>query len=318
MSNYKPWVSIGLPVYNGERYLAEALDSLLGQTFEDFELIICDNASTDSTQQICYSYADKDKRIRYFHTPVNLGAAVNFRRTFELSSGQYFKWATYDDLHGPTFLERCVDVLDRESSFVLAYPKAKLIDASGRVISHYDDCLHLQSSEASERFIHLMQNIRLCNVQYGLVRSAILKKTALMGAFIGSDRPLLAELALFGKFWEIPEFLFYRRLHSSAYSSQKDTSALLEFHDPKIKYRSPLTTWRHLWADLLAITRAPLDLGEKGALLRFLVRRALSSRHDFVNEILIAVRESIRHWCYFTIFAKGHKRAAMRKRDSRE
>jgi glycosyltransferase involved in cell wall biosynthesis len=315
MNNYKSHVSIGLPVYNGERYLANALDSLLRQTFEDFELIICDNASTDRTQQICHSYVDKDKRIRYFRNPVNLGAAVNFRRTFELSSGQYFKWATYDDLHGPTFLECCVDILDREPLVVLAYPKTKLIDASGRVISDYDDCLHLQSPKASERFIHLMQNIKLCNAQYGLVRSTILKKTALIGAFIGSDISLLAELALYGKFWEIPEFLFYRRLHSSAYSNQKDTTALLEFHDPKIKHRSPLTTWRHFWADLLAVTRVSLDLSEKGILFRFLVRRALSSRHDFVNEILIAVSNSIRR-CYFTTFAKDYKRAAMRKRDS--
>src|SRR6266850_1186232 len=134
-----PRVSIGLPVYNGERYVEETLDSLLAQTYEDFELIICDNDSGDRTQEICQSYAAKDRRIRYGRNPTNLGAAKNYRLTFELSSGEYFRWATCDDLFAPTSLERCIEVLDRELSTVLVYPKTKLIDDRGRIISDYDD-----------------------------------------------------------------------------------------------------------------------------------------------------------------------------------
>jgi glycosyltransferase involved in cell wall biosynthesis len=88
----KSLVSIGLPVYNAGQYLEEALDSILAQTFEDFELIISDNGSTDNTEAICWSYARRDQRIRYFRNETNLGAAWNFNRVFELASGKYFKW----------------------------------------------------------------------------------------------------------------------------------------------------------------------------------------------------------------------------------
>ena len=113
MNDKKPKVSIGLPVYNGEDFLAEALDSLLDQTYDDFELIISDNASTDSTADICTSYSAKDSRIRYLRSDVNLGAAVNYNLVFELATGEYFKWAAHDDICAPEFIGACVDILDR-------------------------------------------------------------------------------------------------------------------------------------------------------------------------------------------------------------
>lgn len=88
-------VSIGLPVYNGEQYLAKALDSLLAQTFTDFEVIISDNASTDRTSEICAAYLERDPRIRYYRNQQNIGAAPNFNRTFELATGMYFKTCSY-------------------------------------------------------------------------------------------------------------------------------------------------------------------------------------------------------------------------------
>ena len=108
-----PRVSIGLPVYNGERWLAEALDSLLAQTYSDFELIISDNGSTDDTQAICEEYAARDRRIRYIRQEINRGLAWNWNCVFEESAGDYFKWAACDDLYHPTFLERCVQILDQ-------------------------------------------------------------------------------------------------------------------------------------------------------------------------------------------------------------
>ncbi len=85
-----PRVSIGLPVFNGERYLARAIDSVLGQDFRDFELIICDNASTDRTAEICAAYARRDARVRYVRNPRNLGAGPNYDRCFHLARGTYF------------------------------------------------------------------------------------------------------------------------------------------------------------------------------------------------------------------------------------
>jgi glycosyltransferase involved in cell wall biosynthesis len=285
-----PRVSIGLPVYNGERYIAETLDSLLAQTFEDFELIICDNASTDRTDHICRIYAEKDARIRYFRNAENVGAAANYRRVFELSSGEYFRWANCDDLFAPEGLARCVEVLDREPSVVLTYPKTKLIDERGSVISEYEDNLHLPSSKASERFAQCYQKLGLVNVIYGLIRTDVLKHTALIGNYIGSDRPLVAELTLYGKFWEIPEFLFYRRLHPGAFSSQKDTSKLLEFYHPKIKYQVALTNWRHLYEQFAGVKRAPLGFSEKMRLHSHILRMAVWNRPKLFRELHLLMR----------------------------
>jgi hypothetical protein len=131
----RPRVSIGLPVYNGERFLRDALDSLLSQSFEDFELLIADNASTDGTEEICRSYAAGDPRIRYIRNRVSYGAIANFNTVFRLTTGRYFKWAAYDDVCAPEFLARCVGVLDDDPSVVLACSRFAGIDEDGRRIA---------------------------------------------------------------------------------------------------------------------------------------------------------------------------------------
>lgn len=293
MSARKPRVSIGLPVYNGERYIAETIDSHLAQTFQDFELIICDNASTDRTEQICRENAARDTRIRYVRNPGNLGAAANYRLAFELSSAEYFRWNPSDDLCGPEFLARCVELLDREPSVVLAYPKTKLIDERGQVISEYEDCLRVESNRASDRFVQLLQNLRLCNALYGLIRANVLRRTALLRNFIGGDIPLLAELALYGEFREIPEFLFFRRFHAQASSSMEKEDQVLEFYDPKRKGKTPLTAWRHLHAHFCSVRRAPLDLSEKLRLFGYIARMGVWSRGRLAGELSAAVRQKL-------------------------
>jgi glycosyltransferase involved in cell wall biosynthesis len=130
-----PRVSIGLPVYNGENYLAETLDSILAQTFTDFEVIISDNASTDRTETICRQYAAQDRRIRYLRNTSNLGAAKNYNRVFELSQGEYFKWNGHDDPLAPVFLERCVAVLDRHPGVVLCFARNRSMSAAKLMMS---------------------------------------------------------------------------------------------------------------------------------------------------------------------------------------
>jgi glycosyltransferase involved in cell wall biosynthesis len=292
-SRMGPRVSIGLPVYNGERYIEETLNSLLVQTYEDFELIICDNDSGDRTQEICQSYAAKDRRIRYVRNPTNLGAAKNYSLTFELSSGEYFRWATCDDLFAPTSLERCVEVLDRELSTILVYPKTKLIDERGQIISEYDDGLHLQSSRASERFISAL-GVDLVNVIYGLIRAASLRKTAMIGNFIGADTALIAELALYGKFWEIPEFLFYRRIHGGAYSQLKSIDQQQNFFDPNTRGQVAFTQWRYFWARSRAVSQAPISIAEKLRLVVCLMHSAYWRHAELTGEIITAMRQTIR------------------------
>jgi glycosyltransferase involved in cell wall biosynthesis len=97
--NAAPRLSIGLPVYDGENYLAESLDALLGQSYEDFELIISDNASTDGTADIRRRYQKQDLRIRHIRQPRNFGLAPNHNFVFEQARGELFKRAPHNDLH---------------------------------------------------------------------------------------------------------------------------------------------------------------------------------------------------------------------------
>ena len=289
----RPRVSIGLPVYNGERYIGETLDSLLAQTYEDFELIICDNDSADRTQEICLSYAAKDRRIRYVRNPNNLGAAKNYGLTFQLSSGEYFRWANCDDLFAPKSLERCIEVLDREPSTILVYPKTKLIDEHGQIIGEYEDGLHLQSARASERFIVTL-GVGMVNVLYGLIRAASVRKTAMIGNFIGGDTALIAELALYGKFWEVPDFLFYRRIHRGAYSQLKNVDQQQNFFDPNSRGRLPFAQWRYFSACCHAVSRAPISISEKLRLSVCLMHGAYWRHAELTGEIIAAMRQTIR------------------------
>ena len=216
----RPRLSIGLPVFNGEKYLKEAINSILGQTYSDFEFVISDNASTDRTQQICQEYAAKDLRIRYYRNEKNVGAPKNFNRVFELSSGEYFKWAAYDDVYAPEFLQKCVNVLDDDSSVVLCHSKTSRIDENGLLLGNYDNRTleRISSWKPHERFGDLITMRNTCWTIFGVVRASSFRKTPLHGSYIGADRNLLAEIGLMGRIIEIPEHLFFRRDHPEAYT----------------------------------------------------------------------------------------------------
>jgi len=213
----EPKVSIGLPVFNGENYLATALHSIVNQDYEDFELIISDNASYDRTAAICKDAAERDKRIRYSRVEVNCGAAPNFRRVFQLSTAKYFKWATHDDVCLPGFLKRCVETMERApSGVVLVYPRGELIDATGKVVREDYESIESNDPRPHRRAAHVIQNVNLAWAQFGLIRSDALRKTRLMDSFIGSDYVLLAELAMLGELREIPEILFQQRVYAGS------------------------------------------------------------------------------------------------------
>src|SRR5262245_16514015 len=130
MASHSPRVSVGLPVYNGERYLPNTLTRLLEQDFEDFELIVSDNASTDATQEICRSFTDR--RVRYSRNDTNIGLAANHNRAFALSRGELFKWAAHDDDFPRAMLARFVEAFDRASPAVsLVFSHCEYIDEFG-------------------------------------------------------------------------------------------------------------------------------------------------------------------------------------------
>jgi glycosyltransferase involved in cell wall biosynthesis len=217
----KPHVSIGLPVFNGEKYIKKALDSILAQTYQDFELIISDNASTDQTNQICQDYADKDGRIRYYRNEKNLGAPKNYNRVFELSSGEYFKWAAYDDVIAPKYLEKCIDVLNKDPSVVLCHSITGRIDEHGTLVDYYNRGMlkRIGSRKVHERFGDLIGLYYTTCAIFGVVRVSSFRKTPLHGNYIGADRNLLAEISLRGRIHEIPECLFFWRDHPDSYTS---------------------------------------------------------------------------------------------------
>ncbi|MBD2459764.1 glycosyltransferase [Oscillatoria sp. FACHB-1407] len=266
MNYSKPRVSIGMPVYNGERFIKQALDSLLAQTFTDFELIISDNASTDGTEAICRKYAAKDSRIRYYRNLQNIGGTRNFNQAFHLARGEYFKWAAHDDVCEPTFLERCIEVLDKDPSIVLCHSKTVVIDHTNRHILNkmLDPARNLDSIKPSKRYHNILIKTFWSYEAFGLIRADVLRKTCLHGSYHGSDRVLLAELSLRGRFAEIPETLFLRRCHPNQGSSLKSKKARNSWLNPQNSIKAlRLPILRGTIGYFGAIFKAPLTLQER-------------------------------------------------------
>lgn len=289
-----PRVSVGMPVYNGEAFLEETIESVLGQTYADLELIISDNGSTDRTPEIAQRYAVRDRRVRFVRTDENRGAAWNYRRTFELARGEYFRWAPADDLFALDSVAVCVAALDADPGAVLCYPKTELIDPKGRVIRAYEDNLDLRASNPAERLARAMAQIGLVNVIYGLMRTQALGKTRLMGTFVGADEVLVFELALQGTFLELPTSRFYRRIHEKAFSQMATTEEKQAFFDPRTTGRFSPRLWKHYRQCVQGVVHAPIAARAKLGALRVLVRSAVAVRRDLAREVADGARRLVR------------------------
>lgn len=283
----------GMPVYNGERFLEESIKSNLSQTFDDFGLIIADNASTDRTAEICQDYANTDPRVAYIRNPENVGAALNYATCFKPSNCEYFRWSNGDDLIDPPLIEECVRILDQHHDVVLAYGKARLIDDEGQLIENYNDNLHLQQDNPADRFIDCRNRTGLSNVLYGLMRREQLSKTALFGNFVASDMNLIAELTLYGKFYELPERRFSRRMHELSSSHDRtDETRQRNFWDPS-KRRLLMQSWRGLSAYFSAARRAPLSVSDRHRIYRYLTKTMYWTKGELFAELANYVRFSL-------------------------
>lgn len=287
-----PPLSIGVPVYNGEKHLASALDSLLAQTFQDFEIILSDNHSTDGTEAICLEYASRDSRFRYHRADRNRGASWNFNRVVALAKAPYFKWSSCNDLHAPTYLARCVEALEADPEVVLSFAKGRIIDGSGAVVRDAQDDLHLPWPDAALRFREYLRRIRLSNPVFGVVRRDVLLRTAMLGNYIGSDVVLLGELSLHGKFHQVPELLFDRRMDEGNFARDQSLEKWQEFFDPKTKGKLSMRTWRHQYEYLMAALRAPISIGEKTRVASFLCRAYVTHRRLLVRELTEVVTQT--------------------------
>jgi glycosyltransferase involved in cell wall biosynthesis len=284
-----PRVSIGLPVYNGHLFLPATLESLLAQTFTDFELIVSDNASTDDTESICRDYARRDQRVRYDRNARNLGVAANYGVVFQRSRGEYFKWASANDLCQPTFVERCVAVLDARPDVVLVYPKTRLLLETGAV-QDYEDGLALEQASPRLRYIECLKRMRLNNIMNGLIRADALRRTRLVGNYFSSDCNLMAELSLYGRFAEVPEYLFYRRMDKRAATALKDRREAGRHFAPTRAGPMLLQHWRMNLARFGVLWRAPLPLLDRAWLGGQLTRWMVWDRRNLLEDLLAAAR----------------------------
>ncbi|MBB5786222.1 glycosyltransferase family 2 protein [Jiangella mangrovi] len=293
-----PRVSIGVPVYNGGRYLQETLDSLTALTGPDLEIVVSDNGSTDSTEELCRAAAAADERIRYHRSPENRGAAWNYNRVLELATAPLFKWAAADDLCEPTFVARCVELLDAAGpAAVLAYPRTTLIDESSAVAGELDDDdLDLRARRPSDRIGQLLRHRVEWHPVFGVVRTDVLRRTPGIGAYPSADISLLAELSLYGQFHQVPERLFLRRYHDErSIAAGPSFKEQVAWYNPKARAKLVLPQVK-LTKELLAgVRRVPLQPGEKARAARMVLQRwALPHWRHIGGELKLAARDLAR------------------------
>lgn len=213
-----PRVSIGVPVYNGAKFLTATLNSILAQTFTDFEVILCDNGSTDSTPQICDDYAARDSRVRVWRSPKNLGPAANYNKCFALSRGELFKWQAGDDVIAPTFLEKCIAKLDSDPSLVSVYSLSKRINERGEIFGEYEcelDLAHESAATRFARYIFVDHRKHHAAELWGVTRASAMEYWhPVKGAFPSADRIVISRWLSCGKLARVEEYLFFDRQHT--------------------------------------------------------------------------------------------------------
>lgn len=247
-----PSVSIGLPVYNGEAFLSLAIESVLSQDYSDLELIISDNASTDGTQGICENFAKQDHRVKYSRLPENMGAAFNYNRVFQLSTGTYFKWAAHDDIILPSFVRKCIEVFEKPDESApkpaIVYTDSVFIDEAGTVQGRDVHKMHSRSRFPVRRGTHAVAMMGMAAPVFGMMPRRMLETTRLIDSFIASDYVLMYEAALRGSIVRVDEPLFQRRVHPGmsreANIKKKD---VLAWFDPNARQR--LSTRQKLFVE---------------------------------------------------------------------
>jgi glycosyltransferase involved in cell wall biosynthesis len=271
-------VSVGLPVYNGERYLHEALDSVLAQTHTDLEIVISDNGSDDKTQEICEKYAATDSRIRYVRQPANRGAAFNHNFVMKAATAPYFRMYSYDDRLDPQCIELCAAALDADSGRAVAWSQTIVIDDDGNETSAYRNDIEWDPRSAASRLRSLLGRpveeslLHMCYPIYGVTRRDALMDTHLLGSNPHADTVLLVELALRGSWVQVPKPLFYNRRHADSSAWNKSAEQIAVWFDPSWSADAfPMPQARLLQGYLRAVLTVRLPLRERAQCLAILL-----------------------------------------------
>jgi hypothetical protein len=253
-----PLVSIGVAVFNEERFLTDALASLLAQDYANIEVVISDNGSDDRTADICREFAARDPRIRYHRESENRGSTANFNHVLALSSGEYFTWGSGHDLRLPSAITSCVNVLEQRPNVVLCYPRTLMVSANGSTLFEMDDEVDTTGMSRPRRLRHLIRRLSAGNAVYGVIRTSALRSSGGLQAQYWSDLALLSELSMHGEFHQIPESLFLRRENRSGETRADAVKRQLAMMDP----RAPEMPPRH---PLVAKARTVLIAARRGS-----------------------------------------------------
>lgn len=299
-----PIASIGVPVFQGDDYLEEAMEAIRAQDYGRLEIVISDNASTDRTPEIIAKYADSDDRIVSIRQTTNIGAAENYNVVFQESHGDYFAWNAHDDYSSPDFISSGVKALESDPTAVVAIGRPIRVDSTGLTLEEIPVPPDFRSDSPAVRF-RAAARTSTAPVVFGLFRSSALSQTSLHEPFTGSDRNFVAEILLYGRAVEAGGSEFYLREHENrsvrrlAKGSERFTHPRESWFAPQRAGKVVFPSWRRLGSYFGAVTRAG-HLGLRDRLVCYwtVVRLLFDDRMKLTkylfNDLIAALAYSVR------------------------
>ncbi len=300
--SHAPRVTVGLPVYNGEDYVAEAIESVLAQTFSELELVISDNASTDGTEDVCRRYERSDSRVRYVRHPANRGAAANYNACFHLSRAEpYFKWISHDDVIAPPFLERCIAALEAEPGAAVAFPATVYVDADGHETAKQVAAdLSVRGVDPGARALRLVRLERtdladVCFSLFGVMRKDVARRTELHGSCIAGDQVTVFQLALEGPLIQIPDALYIRRLHpENSMAANRTPEQRAKWFDARASSGTYYQHWRLFGEHYRSVRRVSLPPATRFRAYAAVTRRCLAEWRNLAGDVRLAGLRALR------------------------
>ncbi|WP_371504479.1 glycosyltransferase family 2 protein [Nitrosopumilus adriaticus] len=236
--NENPLVTVGIPVFNGEKFLERRIESILSQNYKEFKILISDNASNDSTQEICKKFVNQDNRISYHRQEKNLGYVTNFNYLINNANGKYFVIAGVDDLWEPDFLEKNVSVLENNENIVGSIGDVDYIGnfqkpKSSKFITNLKKNMRKQDIDIQEkhvikasgkfddkvdRYLRFNQG----SFVYGLYRTSEIKKNIITSPVAAWDLVFILNILKFGDLHVVDKILLHK------YAGGMSTKGILE------------------------------------------------------------------------------------------
>ena len=203
-------------------------------------------------------------------------------------------WLGHDDLIAKEYIERCVDIMRQKPDIVLTYANTRYIDDQDELICNAELVNDCESQSPSERFTRIVAYHHKCEAICGVMRTDVLKQTRLHGAFADSDRVLLAEMALRGRFHLIGDHLFLRRQHASQASKRRDRWETTLVFDPSKSGKLIFPFVREAVELFRSVGRATLPWSDRIRCYKHLLRWFYHHRHNLSKDIDRAVDFSLK------------------------